>query len=135
MDNDIMRLRAINEAIWLRDHASILGKEELFRIVEDIGEYGIFSARQIAALTESKISHQTVAKLCNKTDKTGGRLSVSSLEDIKQCFHDRINKTVNYKTVKRILDAGTSQGMLEKLSGISQAKISKGIAKLDGSVQ
>jgi hypothetical protein len=130
-----MLLRAINEAIWLRDHASILGKEELFRIVEDIGEYGIFSARQISVFTGSRMSHQTVARLCNKTDKTGGRLAVKSLEDIKQCFFDRVNKKVNYKIVKRVLDAGTSQGMLEKLSGISQAKISKGIAKFDGSVQ
>lgn len=135
MDNDVMKLRAINEAIWLRDHASILSKEELFRIVEDIGEYGIFSARQISAMTDGRTSHQTVAKLCKKTDKSGGRLAISSLEDIKQCFHDRINKKVDYKTIKRVLDAGTSQGMLEKLSGISQAKISKGIAKFDGSIQ
>lgn len=128
MDNDTMKLRAINEAIWLRDHASILSKEELFRIVEDIGEYGIFSARQISSLTDGRTSHQTVAKLCNKTDKTGGRLTMASLEDIKQCFFDRVNKQVDYKVVKRVLDSGTSQGMLEKLSGISQAKISKGIS-------
>ena len=134
MDKDILLLRAINEAIWLRNHASRLSKQELFSIVEDIGEYGIYSARQISAMTEGILSHQTVARLCKKSDKTGGRLSVDSLEDIKECFHDRVNKRVNYKVVKRILDAGTSQGMLEKLSGISQAKISKGVAKFDGSI-
>lgn len=134
MDKDILLLRAINEAIWLRNHASRLSKQELFSIVEDIGEYGIYSARQISAMTEGILSHQTVARLCKKSDKTGGRLSIDSLEDIKDCFHDRVNKRVNYKVVKRILDAGTSQGMLEKLSGISQAKISKGVAKFDGSI-
>jgi len=134
VDKDILLLRAINEAIWLRNHASRLSKQELFSIVEDIGEYGIYSARQISAMTEGILSHQTVARLCKKSDKTGGRLSIDSLEDIKDCFHDRVNKRVNYKVVKRILDAGTSQGMLEKLSGISQAKISKGVAKFDGSI-
>lgn len=125
MDNDVLLLRAINEAIWLRDHAARLSREELFKIVEDIGEYGVFSARQISAMTESLLSHQTVARLCNKTDKTGGRLSISSLEDIRQCFHDRINKTINNQTILRVLESGTSQGMLEKLSGISQTRISK----------
>lgn len=134
MDKDILLLRAINEAIWLRDHAETIDKEEMFRIVEDIGEYGLYSARQVSALTGNKLSHQTTARLCKKTNKTGGRLSLSSLEDIKQCFHDRVNKKIDYKIVKRVIDSGTSQGMLEKLSGISQAQISKGIAKINGSV-
>ena len=134
MDKDVFLLRAINEAIWLRDHCATLTKEKIFEIVEDIGEYGVYSARQIAMLTGNQLSHQTVAKLCKKTNKTGGRLSAKSLDDIKQCFHDRINKNIDFKVVKRVIDSGTSQGMLEKLSGISQAQISKGIAKLNGSI-
>ncbi len=134
MANDIIRLRAINEAIWLRDRSGNLDKDKLFEVVEDIGEYGIYSARQISALTGNKLSHQTVARLCKKTDKTGGRLSISTLEDIKQCFHDRVNKAIDYAIVKRVVESGTSQGMLEKLSGISQAQISKGITKLNGSI-
>lgn len=128
MDNDILLLRAINEAIWLRDHAARLSKEELFKIVEDIGEYGIYSARQISAMTEGSISRQTVSRLCKKSDKSGGRLAMSSLDDIKQCFHDRVNKCVNQETIKRVIDAGTSQGMLQKLTGISQAKISRSLS-------
>ena len=135
MDRDILLLRAINEAIWLRDNAVRIDKPELFKFVEDLGEYGIYSARQVSAIIGSQMSHQTIAKLCQKSDKTGGRLNPASLDDIKQCFHDRVNKTLNYNIIKRVIDSGTSQGMLEKLSGISQAKISKGIAKLDGSIQ
>lgn len=125
MDKDIILLRAINEAIWLRDHAPKLDKEKLFETVEDIGEYGIYSARQISALTGGAVSHQTVARLCNKTDKSGGRLNPVSLDKIKACFHDRINGAVDRGIILEIVNSGTSQGMLSKLTGISQTRISK----------
>lgn len=128
MDKDILILRALNEAIWLRDHAAKLDRAKLFEVIENIGEYGIFSARQLSALTENQISHQTVTKLCGKTEKTGGKLNPKSLDEIKQCFHDRINNKVDYSLISKILGSGTSQGMLGKLTGISQAKISRGIA-------
>lgn len=134
MDKDINLLRAINEAIWLRDHADSIDRAKLFEVIEDIGEYGLFSARQISSLSGSAASHQMVARLCKKTDKTGGRLSPATLEGIKQCFHDRINKTVDYKLVKEIIDAGTSQGMLSKMTGINQGQISKELTKLNGSI-
>lgn len=127
MDKDILILRAINEAIWLRDHAAKLDREKLFEVVENIGEYNVFSARQLSALAGNAISHQTAARLCNKTEKTGGKLNPKSLDEIKQCFHDRINGSIDYSLISRIVDNGTSQGMVEKLTGISQTKISKGI--------
>ena len=130
MDNDINRMRALNEAIWLRDNATRLPRPELVKIVTDITRYEVYSARQLSTLTGGILSHQTVARLAGKTAKTGGRLAPESLDDIKQCFHDRVSKNVNFITVKRVLDSGTSQGMLKKLSGISQAKISKGVTKL-----
>ncbi len=128
MDKEILILRAVNEAIWLRDHASKLDRDKLFEVVENIGEYGIFSARQLSALAGNSISHQTAARLCKKTEKTGGRLNPKSLDQIKQCFHDRINGRIDYSLVSQIVADGTSQGMVEKLTGISQTKISRGIA-------
>jgi hypothetical protein len=128
MDKEILILRAVNEAIWLRDHASKLDRDKLFEVVENIGEYGIFSARQLSALAGNSISHQTAARLCKKTEKTGGRLNPKSLDQIKQCFHDRINNRIDYSLVSQIVADGTSQGMVEKLTGISQTKISRGIA-------
>jgi hypothetical protein len=128
MDKEILILRAVNEAIWLRDHASKLDREKLFEVIENIGEYGVFSARQLSALAGNLISHQTAARICKKTEKTGGRLNPKSLDQIKQCFHDRINNTIDYSLVSQIVLDGTSQGMVEKLTGISQTKISRGIS-------
>ena len=127
MDREILILRAVNEAIWLRDHASKLDRDKLFEVVENIGEYGIFSARQLSKLASNLVSHQTAARLCQKTEKTGGRLNPKSLDQIKQCFHDRINGTIDYSLVSQIVADGTSQGMVEKLTGISQTQISRGI--------
>lgn len=127
MDKDILILRAVNEAIWLREHAAKIDRAKLFEVIEDIGEYNIFSARQLSAITGNLISHQTVARVCKKSERTGGKLNPKSLDDIKQCFHDRINGTIDYSLISQIAANGTSQGMIEKLTGISQTKISRGI--------
>jgi hypothetical protein len=127
MNQDSLMLRALNEAIWLRDNSARLDKDNLFRIVEDLGEYGVFSARQISALTHKKISHQTAARLCAKTDRTGGRLNIETLEDVRECFYSRIKGKTNYDLVRKVVSSGTSQGMLAKLSGINQARISKNV--------
>lgn len=123
--SDIHILQALNQAIWLRNNAQKISKQELIAITQEIGEYQIYSARQIAKIVNNKLSHQTIAKLCNKTQRTGGRLNVLDLENIKECFHDRINKTVDDSLVRLICENGTSQGVLSKLTGISQTKISK----------
>jgi len=124
-DVDMMRLRAINEAIWLRDHWSNLERKELFRIIEDIGEYNMFSARQIGGMINNTISRQIISKLCNKTDKTGGRLEVKDLEKIREIFYGKSNGVLNNSLIREVLNNGTSQGMLSKLTGINQSTISK----------
>ena len=124
MDNALL-LRAINEAIWLRNNHTNLDKTALFTMVEDLGEYGIFSARQITNLINNTISHQTVAKLCKKTNRTGGRLNIKTLEEIRECLYSRAKGRTDYALVRQVVKAGTSQGMLARLSGINQARISK----------
>lgn len=122
-------LQALNSAIWLARNAEHISKTETLTVIEQIGQYKVFSARQLSAMTKGRISHQSAAKVCNKTDRSGGSLSIESLEDIKECFHAHINGSVNYQIVSRIIKAGTSQRMLSKLTGISQTSISKGVSK------
>jgi len=129
VDNDLMRLRAINEAIWIRDHSENLERKDLFKVIEDIGEYNIFSARQIESMTNGIVSHQTISKLCKKNDKSGGKLKITDLEKIRDLFYGKSNGLVNYLLAKEIAENGTSQGMISKLTGISQSAISKSIRK------
>jgi hypothetical protein len=130
VDIDVNRLRAINEAIWLRDHSPALDKKDLFKVIEDIGKYNIFSARQIESMTNGIVSHQTISKLCSKTDKTGGKLEVSDLEKIRDLFYGKSNGLVNYKLAKDIIENGTSQGVIYKLTGIHQSAISRKIREI-----
>ena len=130
VDEDLMRLRAINEAIWIRDHSADLNRQDLFKVIQDISEYNIFSFRQIALMTGNIISHQTISKICSKRDKTGGKLIVSDLEKIRDLFYGRSNGSVNYKLAKDIINNGTSQCMISRLTGIHQSSISRKIKEI-----
>jgi len=130
IDDDLMRLRAINEAIWIRDHSENLERKDLFKIIEDIGEYNIFSARQIESMTNGIVSHQTISKLCKKNNKSGGKLKINDLEKIRDLFYGKSNGLVNYLLAKEITKNGTSQGIISKLTGISQSAISKNIRRI-----
>lgn len=125
IDVDVNRLRAINEAIWLRDHSENLDKDHLEKVIKDIGEYQIFSARQIQSMIGNILSRQKISQLCQKSDKTGGNLQVADLEKIRDLFYGKSNGIVNYKLAKEVVENGTSQGMLNKLTGINQSSISK----------
>jgi len=127
VDLDMSRLRAINEAIWIRDRSTTLDKEQLLKVIVDISEHKIFSARQIQSIAGNTISRQKISKLCQKSDKTGGNLQISDLEKIRDLFYTKSNGLTNYALAKEIIDNGTSQGMLSRLTGIDQSSISRKI--------
>jgi hypothetical protein len=115
----------LSQAIWLRDNAESVTKTRAFELVRELDEFGALSIRQISAIIGSKISNTTLCKYLVVKDRVGGRLNPSSLEDIVQCLSDKENNSVDYRVVKRILLAGTSQNTLSRLTGINQSLISK----------
>lgn len=127
---EIFMLQALNEAIWIRNKANEIDKQELCNLVMALGEHGIFSSRQISAITGGILTHTTVSKLISKTDKTGGTLNVESLEDLRKIFYSRERKRTDYELVRKVIESGTSQVMVEKLTGVSQSSISRKASKL-----
>lgn len=119
------RLFAIHEAIWIRDNAKKVSKEVLIEKAQDLAEYGLFSNRQISKISGGVLSNVTVNTYIPKENKTGGRFSPQSLEDIATILFSKEKGRIDYVTVKKVLDAGTSQGMIAKLTGVSQSSISK----------
>jgi DNA-binding NarL/FixJ family response regulator len=119
------KLYAINEAIWLRDNASKISLDLLALRIQEIAEHDVFSNRQIANICGNILSHTTIGKFVKKDDKSGGRLNPKSLEDIALALFSKARKSIDYEAIRRALDAGTSQGMIAKLTGISQSTISK----------
>lgn len=116
---------ALNEAIWLRDHAENMTKQQLFDAIVSIGEYELFSNRQISAIVNGLVNHTTVGKLIGKKDRTGGNLNVGTLDILRNILYSRANSRTDYKLIADAVGLGTSQGMVARLTGVNQSSISK----------
>lgn len=116
---------ALNEAIWVRDHAETIPKEELFEAVSLLGSYEVFSSRQISAITNGRLSPAAVSGIVGKSDKTGGNLNPGTLEILRGILYSRADKRTDKRLIKAALGEGNSQGMIAKLTGVSQSLVSK----------
>ena len=119
------RHRLLSQAIWLRDNAELITKTRAFELIRELDEFSALSIRQISKIINGKISNTTLCKYLVVKPRVGGRLNPKSLEDIAQCLSDKERNSVDYRIVKRILLAGTSQNTLSRLTGINQSLISK----------
>lgn len=125
MNEQLNRLYAINEAIWIRDRASTMSKDTLIEKLQELAEYDVFSNRQLSAICNGIIKHNSIGLYIKKADKSGGRFSPASLEDVREALFSKERGRVDYKSVEKAILAGTSQGMVSKLTGINQSSISR----------
>lgn len=121
----IHRLQAINEAIWIRDNCERISKELLVERLQEISEYEVFSSRQLAKICKNKLSHTQISVYTQKSTKSGGKIAPESLEDLREALFSKERNNVSYLHVKQALEAGTSQGMISRLTGINQSLISR----------
>lgn len=122
---ELVIAQALNEAIWLRDNVESLTKDEVFKYIKELGSHGVFSSRQISAITNGRIGYVTVSKLIDKNNKTGGNLNVGTLDILRNILYSRADSSTDYSLVADAVGKGTSQGMVSRLTGISQGTISK----------
>ena len=125
--DQIHKLNAINEAIWIRDNALRVSKEILIERIQDLAEYEVFSNRQLAKICLNAIGYNTIRAYVNKSDKSGGNLAIESLEDIREVLFSKERKAISLDAIRRVLATGTSQGMLSRLTGVSQTLISRSV--------
>jgi len=116
---------ALNEAIWIRDHAETITRPELVDAVVALGAYEVFSSRQISAISNGKLSPAAVSGIINKSDKTGGKLNPGTLEILRGILYSRADNRTDRRLIKTALGEGNSQGMIAKLTGVSQSLVSK----------
>lgn len=124
---DMYVAEALNEAIWIRDNAEAIDREMLMDAIMGLAKYKIFSARQISAITNGLVSHTTISRMVDKHDRTGGNLNVGTLDILRSILYSRADGRTDYKLIHDAVDSGTSQGMVSKITGISQSSISKNI--------
>lgn len=123
--SEINVAEALNFAIWLRDNCDKLDIEELNKQIKLISDYEMFSSRQISAIVNSRVNHGTISKMIGKTNKTGGKLNVGTLEILRNVLYSRANGKTDYSLIGEAIKEGTSQGMISKLTGVSQSSISR----------
>lgn len=122
---EMLIAQALNEAIWLRDNCESLTHEDLLVYIESLGNYGLFSSRQISAIVNGIVNHAVISKITGKKNRTGGRLNVGTLEILRTILYNRADATTDYSLIAEAVGKGTSQGMVSKLTGVNQGTISK----------
>ena len=115
----------LNLAIWVRDNVYSMDTEELNKQIMLLADYDMLSSRQISAIVNNKVSHSSISKMIGKNSKTGGNLNVGTLEILRNVLYSRSNGETDYGIISEALKEGTSQGMISKLTGVSQSSISR----------
>lgn len=121
-------------AIRLRDNAQKLSHEELVELIKEVASFDVMSNRQLAKLTKNKMNHVAISRMIPKTSKTGGNVNGSDLEKIRAIIFSKSIKQTDYRLVLDVLANGTSQGMLNRITGVSQTMISQKKKELNGSL-
>jgi predicted transcriptional regulator len=121
----IRTAEALNEAIWLRDNVAQMDKEKVKEGIVKLGDYKIFSCRQLSAIVNGVFDHGAIAKIVKKEDKTGGALNVGTLETLRNILYSRANSRTDFELIKKAIEEGNSQLMISKLTGVSQSSISR----------
>jgi hypothetical protein len=122
------RLQAINEAIWIRDNCERISRDLLIDRLQEISEYGLFSNRQLARICNNKVSHALIGQYTKKNTNAGGKIAPESLEDLREALFSKERRSISYPHVQSALEAGTSQGMVARITGINQSSISRKFA-------
>ena len=115
----------LSQAIWLKENSASLNKGEVFFYLTELDTIGELSIRQLSNIANNKISASTLRRYLIQKPRTGGRLNTGSLRDIFEIFKSAEFGVVDYRLVKRVMNAGTSQNVVARLTGITQSSISR----------
>lgn len=115
----------LNLSIWIRDNVNAMDMEEIQKQVMLLADYDILSSRQISAIVNNRISHSSISKMIGKNNKTGGNLNVGTLEILRNVLYSRADGFTDFALISEAIGQGTSQGMISKLTGVSQSSISR----------
>ena len=115
----------LNLAIWIRDNVDSMEIDEVKKQIGLLAEYQVLSSRQMSAIVNNRVSHGVISKIIDKANKTGGNLNVGTLEILRNVLYSRASGETDFKLIQEALGKGTSQGMISKLTGVSQSTISR----------
>lgn len=122
---------ALEEAHWVYSRIDQYDKQDRFDAAVSLGEWKMFSLRQIARIVD--MPHTTVAGAVQaKGDKTGGRFDPEALEPLMAlAIRRRKSEPLDPQQVAEAIDAGlgTSLYMASRLTGIPRSHLMRRYAE------
>lgn len=116
---------ALGHAAWIYAHIDQYDKQQRFDAAVALGEWKVFSLRQIARITG--LAHTTVAQLVKgKTEKTGGKFDPEALSLLVELSKRRHrSEPLEPADVRAALNAGagTSPYMAARLTDIPRTHL------------
>lgn len=123
--DSLQRHSLLSQAVWLKENNSTLNKGEVFYYITELDTLGEFSVKQLSNISNNKISASSLYRYLVDKPRKGGRLNTGSLRELFELFKECELGAVDYRVIKRIMNAGTSQNVIARLAGISQSSISR----------
>lgn len=121
--NDQERLQLIALAIQLRDTSEQLSDEAFKSLLFEISKHQSLSHRQIAMLSNNRVSHSTISRYMKKSSRTGGKLNQAHLEKLRDLIFQRSLGEVDWHRVSTMLREGTSADVIARLTGVPKSTI------------
>lgn len=123
--NNQQRHSLLSQAVWLKENNATLNKGEVFYYITELDTLSEFSIKQLSNIANNKISASSLYRYLVDKPRKGGRLNTGSLRELFELFKECELGAVDYRVIKRIMNAGTSQNVIARLAGISQSSISR----------
>lgn len=123
--NNQQRHSLLSQAVWLKENNATLNKGEVFYYITELDTLSEFSVKQLSNIANNKISASSLYRYLVDKPRKGGRLNTGSLRELFELFKECELGAVDYRVIKRIMNAGTSQNVIARLAGISQSSISR----------
>lgn len=120
----------IATAIQLRDNAKTMPEDQFRALIKEVAEFDVLSNRQIAKLCGHRLNHVAIGRIVPKTSRVGGNVNPADLERIRGIIFSKSLNQTDFGMVVHVVKNGTSQGMLARITGISQSNISRKV--IDG---
>lgn len=111
-----MNLPAIRHARYIYEHKVTLTRDELLLEAVALAEWGLFSARHIAAITG--LRRASISPLIGKVDRTGGRFNPSALRLLQRLAQSKYSAAD-----LRAVQEHCGPAMIERLTGVSAWKL------------
>lgn len=120
---DQERLVAIALAMQLRDSSDRLNDDAFRELVFELSKYELLSMRQIAMLSDNRISHSTLSRWIKKSSRNGGKLNKAHLEKLRDLILQRGLGEVDWHRVGTMVKEGTSPDIISRFTGIPRSTI------------